>query len=86
MEHNRDRKTLIKLLDIFIEEGLPLENYRRDVKIRDDFFSAIAKNPKVNRTELKQQLADKWCMGYKNIEGIVYARNKSKKAVGPQAS
>lgn len=80
-----DRETLIGLLEVFVQQGLPLENYLRDVKIRNDFFSTIDEDPKVNRTKLKQKLADKYCLGYKNIEGIVYARRKSETPVGPKA-
>ncbi|MDD4291976.1 MAG: hypothetical protein PHX51_07075 [Clostridia bacterium] len=73
-----DRETLIGLLEVFVTQGLPLENFLRDVKIRHEYFSIIDVDPKVNKTELKQKLADKHCMGYKNIEQIVYARNKRK--------
>ena len=81
-----DRETLIGLLEVFVEQGLPLENYLRDVKIRHEYFSKIDEDPKVNRTELKQSLADKWCISYKSLEGIVYARRKSEKAVGLKTS
>lgn len=67
-----DRRILIGFLDVLIEEGVPLDTYRRDVEIRDKYFSTIATNPNINRTNLKQELAEEFHISYKSIEAILY--------------
>lgn len=69
-----ERDALLKVVDVFIEQGIPLENFRRDLEIRHKFYSAIEENPKIERRELKQSLANEYFLDYKTIEGIVYAR------------
>lgn len=59
---------------MLIEEGVPLDVFRRDVEIRDRYFSETATNPSINRTELKRKLADEFNIGYKSIEAIIYNR------------
>lgn len=61
-------------MDVLIEEGVPLDVFRRDVEIRDRYFSETATNPSINRTELKRKLADEFNIGYKSIEAIIYNR------------
>jgi len=69
-----DRRILIDFLDVLIERGVPIDTFRRDVEIRDKYFSETATNPSVNRTELKRKLADEYNIGYKSIEAIIYGK------------
>ena len=68
-----DREVLIGILEALVLKGVPLQTFLRDVKIRHEYFSIIDTENGVNRTAIKQRLADKYFMSYKNLEGIVYA-------------
>lgn len=72
-----DRRILIGILDALIDGGVPLDIYKRDVEIRDKYFSIISTDPNINRTNLKQELAEEFHISYKSIEAILYG-NKGK--------
>lgn len=74
-----EKKILARFIEVLIEEGVPLEIFKRDMEIRDKFYSAISDNPKINKTALKTRLADEYNIGYKSVENIIYAKNEAGK-------
>lgn len=64
------------LMEVFVKHNLLPETQLRNAKIRYEFEQL--KETGISKTEAKQQLADKYFIGYKSIEHILYINHKRK--------
>lgn len=58
------------LMEVFVKHGLLPETQLRNAKIRHEFEEI--KDSGMSRTKAKKMLAEKYFLGYKSIEAIIY--------------
>ena len=66
----------MKVLEGLVADGTIPENILRDERIRQEYFSIIDDSPDVNKGELREKLSDKYCIGLKSIEAVLYRKKK----------
>jgi hypothetical protein len=67
----------LDLLEVLVKHKVIPENFLRDEKVRSEYIS-LRKNG-ITGQRARQQLADKFFTSEKNIEYIIYGKNKFKK-------
>jgi hypothetical protein len=68
-----------KYLEPLRKLGVINELRLRDIHIKREFRRRVKKNPNKRKKEIKEELAEEFCMGLERIESILFDKSHSKK-------
>lgn len=68
-----------KYLEPLRKLGVINEVRLRDIHIKREFRSRVKKNPNKMKKEIKEELAEEFCMGLERIQSILYHKSQSRK-------